>query len=191
MSAKKDLNYYRNLDYKIITEVVNDEFGKEYIAYCNELGKYSCYGIGATPTQAIEKFLSDKDEFIELLFDGKKPIPEPVIQQETSLPNGIITFRTTPVLHGQLNSQAQQNNVSLNLYLNQIVSSASTANDVKAELKQEMRSTCERIEANFTNFYRWAQKDIQFETEKPRGSISRYRTPEPTIHRFVKGAVNR
>jgi len=185
MSIKKDLNYYKGLDYKIITEAIIDELGKEYRAYCNELGKYSCYGTGKTQIEAIDKFIRDKNEFIEFLYEQKKPIPEPVIQSEESLPNGTITFRTLPVLHKQLLEQAKQNSVSLNLYLNYIVNSASVVNDVKAELKQEMRSTCERIEANFTNFYRWAQKDIQFAIEKSTSSVSKYISTDPMIKKYL------
>ena len=75
MYAKKDLKYYQNQEYKIIIESVTDEYGKEYIAYCNELGKYSCYGTGVTQIEAINKFLQDKNEFIEYLFDEKKAYP--------------------------------------------------------------------------------------------------------------------
>jgi predicted HicB family RNase H-like nuclease len=185
MSVKKDLNFYKNLEYKIITEAVIDEFGKEYIAYCYELGKYSCYGTGKTQIEAIEKFIKDKNEFIELLIEQKKPIPEPIIQSEESLPNGTITFRTLPVLHKQLLEQAKQNSVSLNLYMNYIVNSASVVNDVKSELKQEMRSTCERIEANFTNFYRWAQKDVQFEREKSKSAVSKYIKSDPQNRTYL------
>jgi len=79
---KKDLSYYQNLEYRIIVEPVIDEFGKEYIAYVEELGKYSCFGKGKTPQDAISSFLKEKDDFIEFLYNKGKPIPEPVLKAD-------------------------------------------------------------------------------------------------------------
>jgi len=81
MLVQKDLDYYKNLDYRIIIELVTDEYGKEYMAYSHELGKYSCYGTGKTKADAIDNYQVEKDEFIEYLFENNKPIPEPTIEQ--------------------------------------------------------------------------------------------------------------
>jgi len=178
MSLKKDLAYYQNLDYKVIIESVNDEFGKEYIAYCNELGKYSCYGTGKTLTEAVEKFLQDKNEFIEYLFDEQKPIPEPIIQTEEPLPNGVITLRTMPVMHAQLICQAKESTVSLNQYLNQIIGNASAVAEMKNHFDRQIQYVCDRMTANFEAFYGWMRDGIQIEKSKSDSFIRKYRTPE-------------
>ncbi len=178
MLHKKDLAYYQNLDYKVIIESVNDEFGKEYIAYCNELGKYSCYGTGKTQAEAVTKFLRDKDEFIEYLYDENKPIPEPIIQTEEPLPNGVITLRTTPVMHAQLIRQAKDSNISLNQYLNQIISSTSAVIDLKSHFDRQIQFICDRMSANFEAFYGWMRNGIQIENSKSDSFIRKYRTPE-------------
>ena len=187
MLKRKSLDDYKKLPYKIIVEAITDESGTDYMAYTHELGKYSCYGTGKTESEAIASFKNEKDDFLEYLYDAQKPIPEPVIEQEEPLPNGVITLRTTPVLHAQLINQAKQNNVSLNLYLNQIISSASAAKDVKDFFKQEMASMCERIEANFTYFYQWAHRNIEIQTNQRRKSIAKYIIPERDFYKVCEG----
>ena len=80
---KKDLNYYRNLNYTIHIEeeIYFDETW--FIAYCDELGRGSCYGTGTTQQEALLKFLKEKDNFIQYLFKNNKPIPEKEVQDET------------------------------------------------------------------------------------------------------------
>lgn len=82
---KKNLEYYLKLKYKIIIEPIIDEYGTEYMAYCNELGKYSCYGVGKTYTKAMKSFLKEKEEFIRLLYNRNKNIPEPEKEEEIIL----------------------------------------------------------------------------------------------------------
>lgn len=49
----------------------------EYVAYCNELGRGSCYGMGESPQEALLHFLRDQKKFVKLLKQIGKPIPEP------------------------------------------------------------------------------------------------------------------
>ena len=178
MSAQKELDYYKNLEYRIITEPVIDEFGKEYMSYCKELGKYSCYGTGRTQSEAVNNFINDKDEFIEYLYDNNKPIPEPVIQPDEPLPNGVITLRTTPVMHAQLILQSKENGVSLNQYLNQMISSSSAINDVKIHFDRQIGYVCDRMSANFDAFYGWMHAGIQLEQDKSEARLRKYKTRE-------------
>ena len=81
MLKRKSLGYYKNLSYKIILETITDESGTDYMAYTHELGKYSCYGVGKTEKEAIANFKNEKDDFLEYLYDTKKPIPELEVNQ--------------------------------------------------------------------------------------------------------------
>jgi len=178
MLKRKSLDDYKKLFYKIIIEAITDKSGTDYMAYTHELGKYSCYGTGKTEGEAIASFKDEKDDFLEYLYDAKKPIPEPVVEQEEPLPNGVITLRTTPVLHAQLVNQAKQNNVSLNQYLNQILSSTSAVNDVKNHIDKRLQYVCDRMAANFDAFYGWMRDRIMIEKEKIATSVRKYKTDE-------------
>jgi len=178
MLNKKTLDDFKQLSYKIIIETINDEFGTEFMAYTRELGKYSFYGKGRTIQEAVSDFQIIKDEFIEYLFDNNKPIPEPITQSDEPLPNGVITLRTTPVMHAQLIQQAKDNNVSLNQYLNQMISGASAVNDVKNHFDRQIQYVCDRMSANFDAFYGWMHGGIQLEQDKYDSVVRKYKTPE-------------
>jgi len=143
MSIEKDLKYYRNLDYDIKIEKESYEGEHGYIAYCDELGHGSCYGTGATPQEALENFIKDKNEFIKILYDEKKPIPEPRPREEPdSILSGIFNVRTSPQIHGLLSQQAKERGISLNLYVNQILATGSALH----EAKKYFDEICNRIE---------------------------------------------
>jgi len=178
MLKEKTLDDYKRLSYKIIIEEISDESGTEFMAYTQELGKYSCYGKGSSIEEAVSDYHTVKDDFIEYLFDNKKPIPEPVIQTEEPLPNGVITLRTTPVMHAQLMRQAKDNNVSLNQYLNQIICGASVVNDVKAHFDQKIQYICDRMSASFDAFYGWMRDGIQIDQDKSEAQVRKYKIPE-------------
>lgn len=121
----KDLNYYLNLDYKLTIETENFEGSNYFICYSVELGKYSCYGQGDSINESIESFLSEKDSFIQGLYESKLPIPEPADKADADLLSGVFSVRTSPIIHTELSENAKRNNLSLNQYVNQIISRGS------------------------------------------------------------------
>jgi predicted RNase H-like HicB family nuclease len=74
---KKDLAYYKSLQYKIIVEQEQADEETWYIAYTNELGKFACYGKGKTGADALASFEEEKNVFMGFLFENGKSIPEP------------------------------------------------------------------------------------------------------------------
>jgi predicted RNase H-like HicB family nuclease len=90
-----DLAYYKNLEYNIIIEKEMDEDDQWFIAYANELGKYSCYGRGDTREEAIGSFLEEKDVFLEYLFNEGLEIPEPKKKPEDKH-SGFLMFERLP-----------------------------------------------------------------------------------------------
>lgn len=116
----KSLNYYKSLDYSINIQSKEMDGEKWYVAYCNEFGVNACHGIGSTTQEALGSFLHEKDAFIEFLFAKGEFIPEPT-QVETSN-SGVFSVRTSPWLHSTLICQAKENGVSLNQYINQLLS---------------------------------------------------------------------
>jgi len=136
----KNLKYYKELKYNIIIENESDNEKNRFIAYAEELGKGSCYGLGKTEIEALNNFLKEKDEFLEILYNQGLTIPEPIkydIQKEYS---GIFNVRTSPQLHYSLVKQAKNHNQSLNQYVNHILS--------RAELWETIQ---DYLDSNFIN----------------------------------------
>ena len=139
-TEKKSLRYYKSLDYKVIVEKESGENDSGYIAYSTEFGRYSCYGIGESRAQAIDDFQIQKDDFIELLFDHGKPIPEPIREPVDHIEySGKFLIRTSPQVHRFLAIQSKSQGVSLNQFVNNILSSASTLNEVNKHIDQRFR----------------------------------------------------
>lgn len=116
-----NLDYYKNLEYRIIVEKDSYESQSWYIAYSVELGKKACFGQGDKQEEAISSYLDEKDDFIEMLYDLGHKIPEPELAVEAEGCNGKISFRTTPQMHFLLLRESKRANSSLNLFINNIV----------------------------------------------------------------------
>jgi predicted HicB family RNase H-like nuclease len=143
--SKKDLNYYKSLQYNVIVE--KQEFENEiwYIAYANELGKFACYGRGNTEIEALKCFLEEKENFIEFLFNSKKTIPEPRINENDRF-SGTFNVRTSSIIHSELVNQAKELNISLNLYLNQILSRATENKRIDMLLDDKLKEISNKID---------------------------------------------
>ncbi len=138
MSNRKDLNYYKSLDYRVLVEPQQEDDEKWFIAYAEELGKYSCFGRGETPEEAMRDFYEQKDDFMEYLYKSGKKIPEPK-EYVTPRYSGFFNVRTSPQIHAELVRQAKERNISLNLYLNQILSQAIVGNQYAFDLNNVMK----------------------------------------------------
>ncbi|MCD4834755.1 MAG: type II toxin-antitoxin system HicB family antitoxin [Bacteroidales bacterium] len=137
--SKKDLSFYLGLDYDI--KVKKESFENEtwFIAFAEELGRMACYGQGVTQAEAIESFLNEKDDFITYLFESKQAIPEPKIDEnEFENLSGIFNIRTSSTVHTLLAKIAKENRISLNLYVNQILSAAAFMGEVENKIMNKL-----------------------------------------------------
>jgi len=182
---KKDLLYYKRLNYEIRVEQEKDGLESWYIAYCEELGRGSCYGTGDTPQEALSRFMEDKNEFITYLYESGKPIPEPESKDDSENPlSGIFNVRTSPQIHGLLARQAKEQGVSLNLYVNQILATASQSQ----EMKQFMNRLCNRIEDKIdTHHVQMTSQFVEYEIKSIDTPKSQYKYKEKfNIHHPYK-----
>lgn len=131
----KSLEYYKSIEYKIIIEPQETDGEKWYVAYCNEFGVGACRGIGYTINEAYDSFIIEKNAFIELLFDKGEFIPEKENFEDNSA-SGVFTVRTSSWIHSTLIRQAKKEDVSLNSYINQILSFGAGSNFI-AEITNE------------------------------------------------------
>ena len=131
-----NLDYLKSLDYRFIVE--KDSFENEtwYIAYAEELGKKACFGEADTPEEAVRCFYQNKEDFIEMLYNLGKKIPEPEPPIDYSGCNGNISVRTTPQTHAQLLREAKRANTSLNLYINNLLHASLNADSLNIVLQK-------------------------------------------------------
>lgn len=149
--SKKNLNYYLKLPYSIIIDNNNNDGIIEYFAYCNELGKFSCYGIGNTTEEALKNFYEEKDIYINYLFESGLPIPEPI---STNKYSGIFNVRTSPIIHANLVNQAKENGISLNLYVNQILSGHVEKVKYEHRVEKSIIDLCRNLTEQSAEFYK-------------------------------------
>ncbi|MFP4527450.1 MAG: toxin-antitoxin system HicB family antitoxin [Candidatus Kapaibacterium sp.] len=132
---KKDLEYYMNLDYDINIHKFSEEEGGGYEASIPQLGRHSFLGVGDTIEEAIDD-LNDMKEFLfeKILSEGKE-IPDPTPKEEEledfDKYSGKFMVRVPKELHQILSESARDNGVSLNSYINYLLS-RNSAIDVKA-----------------------------------------------------------
>lgn len=134
--SHKDLQYYKSLEYNIIIKKEELDGERWYVAYCNELGLNACHGIGQDKVSALNSFIEEKDAFIEMLYEKGENIPE-VSSDDTDF-SGIFSVRTSPWIHSSLVNQAKKNGVSLNCYVNQLLSYGVAANSAFMMYERKM-----------------------------------------------------
>jgi predicted HicB family RNase H-like nuclease len=160
----KDLNYFNSLNYNIIIEKQEDNGAHWYIAYTNELGKFACYGRGETPADAIDSFEEEKAVFIEYLFSEGKTIPEPQIPEIEKF-SGFFNVRTSPVIHAKLVKQSKDMDISLNLYLNQILSAAVEQHKGENLIMNKLSELCGQLEKHHFE----VTKQLNYQKDKLSG----------------------
>lgn len=156
----KDLKDYQNLEYGIRIELINESENPTYLAFSEELGKYACYGTGDTHAEAIQSFLEEKNLFIEYLFNAGENIPEPKIATNEHF-SGYFNVRTSPIIHARLVSQARELDISLNLYLNQILSSATEKKGIENCILDKLSEICGKIDNNHYE----VTKQLRYQTD--------------------------
>lgn len=143
--SNRDLSYYKQLEYNILIEKEEMDGETWYIAYTKELGKFACYGRGIDQVDAINNYLSEKNAFIDYLFSEGKSIPEPQKQDERF--SGFFNVRTSPLIHANLVQQAKELDISLNLYVNQILSAAIENRRLGNSVLDKMGEICGKLDA--------------------------------------------
>lgn len=165
--STKDLKYYKDLTYNIVVEKQELDGESWFIAFANELGKFACYGRGETQIEALNSFMEEKDIFIEYLFNEDKNIPEPKISDSEKF-SGFFNVRTSSVIHANLVYQAKELDISLNLYMNQILASAVESNRFESAIMNKLGEICGKID--FHHFE--VTRQLRFQNESLRKDLT-------------------
>jgi predicted RNase H-like HicB family nuclease len=78
---KKDLNYYTNLDYEIITKKISPKDGDGWFAYYKDFR--GVMGDGETPQEAISEALEAFNAFVEVALSNGDAISLPHEEDKT------------------------------------------------------------------------------------------------------------
>ncbi len=125
----KTLNDYLKMDFKIIISTIPKDEGGGYNATIPQLGERLFQAYGDTPDEALNNLNEIKEiAFKEYIKKGLE-IPEPVNETPEIL-SGKFMVRVPIALHRQLKSSAEDEGVSLNQFINYILSSKITINDM-------------------------------------------------------------
>jgi len=111
-----------------------DDDHSEYIAYSEELGAMACCGLGATPEEAIADYVANEATYLEQVLALGMQLPvakHKNLAVETRMPSGTFTVRTSPEIHAAIIKKATEQSVSLNLFVNQVLSSANAWQDAR------------------------------------------------------------
>jgi predicted HicB family RNase H-like nuclease len=117
---EKTLEHYMALPYVIEITPIKESLGGGFSATIPQLGRFAIVGDGDTIEEALVNLQSAKRErFSEYLKKGLT-IPEPVEEQESF--SGRFLTRVPKALHAQLVENAKENGVSLNQFVNYLLS---------------------------------------------------------------------
>lgn len=112
--SKKDLEYYVNLPYPV--RIYPEPDGSGYTAEIPDLP--GCITTADTIVELWQMIADAKRGWLELALEDGDPIPEPSVPIPDDEPSGKLTVRMPRSLHRKLAEQAQQENVSLNQFIN-------------------------------------------------------------------------
>jgi predicted HicB family RNase H-like nuclease len=165
--SNKDLQYYKGLAYNIVVEKQEMDGETWFIAFTNELGKFACYGRGETQIEALNSFMEEKEAFIEYLFNKGETIPEPKIEDEEKF-SGFFNVRTSSIIHAKLVHQAKELDISLNLYVNQILAASVESNRIENIIMNKLGEICGKID--FHHFE--VTRQLRFQNENLNKSLT-------------------
>lgn len=134
----KDLNYYLDLNYALVVKKVVDDEETYFEIKIRELDPLTFHSIGETIEEALDNLENVKAEMFQYYLDNNLPIPEPESEPEL-LPSGKFLVRTSPKTHKGLISLADNNNQSLNAYVNSVFERVVVAGDLTASFTKSFQ----------------------------------------------------
>jgi len=143
---KKDLTYYMKLKYKIEIIPIPKNRGGGFEASIPQLGSYAFVGQSETAEEALKDLEETKKENFEEYIEKGIEIPEP--EEPKREFRGDFLLRMPTFLHESLYAGAKENNVSLNQYINYLLTTCMTLDSLEkkiGELAQEVKQLSEKV----------------------------------------------
>ncbi len=118
MPERKELEYYLSQSYPFNIETLSEEDGGGYLISYPDLP--GCYSDADTAEEAIRMGEDARKSWIQTRYEDGFEVPEPF--SSFAQYSGRITLRTPKTLHRKLIEQAEREGVSLNQYINYLLS---------------------------------------------------------------------
>jgi len=139
-NGSRSLQWYKSLVYRIVIEPIPDEQGGGYEACIPTLGRSTCVAVGDTEEEALSGLKEVKEEVIESWYEEGLPIPLPENEDTfTDEYGGKILLRTSREMHEHLVRTAEKQGVSLNAYLNQVISRGLSLSSFEQQIDKAVR----------------------------------------------------
>ncbi len=162
---KKDIKYYMNLKYAVEIQELDKTEGGGFIASIPQLGKYAFQADGETVEKALENLKKVKEILFSRYLEKGIPIPEP----EKEKPNkysGKFLIRLPKQLHKMLSEKAKDENVSLNQFVQFLLTSQLVAYSFE-EVMDDYINKFNIILQNYSDLHHQYELSSYRNTQKP------------------------
>lgn len=148
MRAKKEIEYFMNLPYRIELLRIPEEKGGGYMACLPQFGRMAAVGDGETIEEALSSLEDSKRALFEDYIEEGLEIPQPDTEEEEY--SGKFVVRVPKFLHRELSLQAKRNNASLNHFVTSLLAIglqgnrfSSALNSFESEIELLRKHICE------------------------------------------------
>ena len=149
---KKDLEYYMNLNYPVEILKIPEDEGGGFSASIPQLGKYTYVAHGDTIKEAIENLNQTKKYFFERDLNEGIRIPEPVTDDISDF-SGKFVLRMSRSLHMKLKRQADENNISMNQWIVELLSARSEGSSVRSRHSELLENIAQMLKSGSRAMY--------------------------------------
>lgn len=135
--VKRDINFYMDLDYKIIVNPIPLKDGGGWMAEHPDLK--GCCSDGETVEEAIANLKEAKQAWIEVALERNIQIPIPHYKNKDEF-SGKFTLRVPKKIHRELALNAEAEGVSLNQYVSTLIAYQLGENSIVEGIREDLRS---------------------------------------------------
>jgi predicted HicB family RNase H-like nuclease len=142
----KKLENYLNLPYVIELVPIAESLGGGYTASLPQVGRFAVTAHGETPDQALSNLEVIKKERFADYLDKNIKIPEPEPEREDY--SGRFVVRIPKVLHKQLVTSANENQISLNQHVTYLLAANLNLNQIGTQydtILEQLEFMCDAI----------------------------------------------
>lgn len=177
---KKNLKYYSNLNYPIEIKKLTTEEGGGYIASIPMLGRNVFVADGTSPDEAIRNLESVKAEWFKTYIERGTTIPEPLSEDQVNF-SGKFLLRVPKQLHRILSHRAKQNELSLNQYVQFLLTSSTVAEGFESIIKFHFERFSKVLDAFRSIEFKFKGEAISSEQQHEKLKI--FNPPTETLYK--------
>jgi antitoxin HicB len=141
----RDLRYWMAQDYRLEVQRMRDDVEPYWYVTSPDLDELMCYGTGETIDEAVRAFHESKEAAFEFYLEKGVPIPEPLPRSPLTA-SGKFIVRVPKWVHARIASEAKEQGVSLNSWVNTILLANLMRQDAIAESGKDAEVQCRKAD---------------------------------------------